>query len=159
IPVALALSVLAVGGYLYVRHGATITKRDRSAVGSSAEITTTNTHRTTENLEAHDLYLRGREIIRNQQNPKEIENALDLYEEAVKKDPFFALAYTGIADASVAMYNAKRESFWANKALAAAQQAQRINDSLSEVHLALGDVYLSTGKLAEAVEEMKRATE
>jgi tetratricopeptide (TPR) repeat protein/predicted Ser/Thr protein kinase len=159
IPVALTVAALALGGYLYVRRPPKVTKRDTAGLGSSAEITGSNARRSTENLEAYDLYLRGREIMRNQQNPKETENALHLYEEAVKKDSFFALAYTGIADASVAMYNSKKESFWANKALAAAKQAQQLNDSLPEVHLAMGSAYLSTGKLAEAVEEMKRATE
>jgi hypothetical protein len=32
------------------------------------------------------------------------------------------------------MYGNKKERFWANKALAAAKQAQQINDSLPEVH-------------------------
>jgi serine/threonine protein kinase/Tfp pilus assembly protein PilF len=159
ISVALTLAVLALGGYLYVRRPTKLTKRDTVVLGSSAENAGTNTHRPTENLESYDLYLRGREIMRNQQNAKDTANALQLYEEAVKKDTFFALAYTGIANASVTMYYTKKESFWANKALAAAKQAQQINDSLPEVHLALGSVYLSTGKLVEAVEEMKRAME
>jgi eukaryotic-like serine/threonine-protein kinase len=113
----------------------------------------------TENVDAYDLYLRGREIMRNQQSPKEIETALRLYGDALKKDSRFALAYTGIADASLGMYDQKKEPFWANKALAAAQQAQQINDSVPEVHLALGSAFLVTGKFDEAVEEMKRAVE
>jgi len=153
------VAVLAVGGYLYVRRPPKLTKTDKVVLGSPAEMAGGDTRRPTENLEAYDLYLRGREIMRNQQTPKETETALHLYEDAVKKDSLFALAYTGIADASLAMYNSKKESFWANKALAAAKQAQQINGSLPEVHLALGSTYLSTGKLGEAIEEMKRATE
>jgi serine/threonine protein kinase/tetratricopeptide (TPR) repeat protein/TolB-like protein len=113
----------------------------------------------TENVEAYDLYLRGREVMRNEQSPKEIENALRLYDDALKKDSRFALAYTGITDASLGMYDQKREPFWANKALAAAKEAQQINDSLPQVHLSLGSAYLVTGKYVEAVEEMKRAVE
>jgi hypothetical protein len=112
-----------------------------------------------ENMEAYDLYLRGREMLRNEKSSKEIETALHLYEDALKKDPRFALAYTGIGDASLEMYEKKKEPFWVNKALAAAKQAQQINDSLPEVHLAIGSVYLSTGKFAEAAEEMKRAVD
>ena len=111
----------------------------------------------TESVEAYNLYLRGREIMRNQQSPKEIESALHLYEEALKQDPRFALAYTGIADASLSMYRNKRDSFWANKALVAAKQAQQINDTLFEVHLALGRVSLATGSFADAIEQIKRA--
>lgn len=113
----------------------------------------------TDNVEAYDLYLRGREIMRNQQSAKEIEDALHLYDSALKRDIRFALAYAGIADASLRMYDLKREPFWANKALASAKEAQQINDSLPEVHLAMGSVYLGTGRFAEAVEEMKRAVD
>jgi serine/threonine-protein kinase len=110
-------------------------------------------------VQAYDSYLRGRELIRNQQSTKEIEAALHFYEDALKKDSRFALAYAGITDASLAMYGQKKESFWVDKALATAKQAQQINDSLPEVHLAMGDVYLNTGRFAEAVEELKRAVE
>ena len=71
----------------------------------------------TENVEAYDLYLRGREIMRNQHGSKEIENALRLYDDALNKDSHFALAYTGIADASLEMYDKKKEFFWSNQAL------------------------------------------
>jgi tetratricopeptide (TPR) repeat protein len=113
----------------------------------------------TENVEAYDLYLRGREIMRNQHGPREIENALRVYGDALKKDSRFALAYTGIADASLEMYDKKKGLFLADKAHAAAKQAQEINGSLPEAHLALGSTYLATGKFADAVEEMKRAVE
>jgi tetratricopeptide (TPR) repeat protein/TolB-like protein len=111
----------------------------------------------TENVEAYDSYLRGREMMRNQQSAKEIDTALHYYDDALQKDPRFALAYTGIADASLAMYSKNKESFWSNKALAAATQAQQINDTLPEVHLTMGSVYIRTGKPSEAVEELKRA--
>lgn len=113
----------------------------------------------TENVEAYDLYLRGREIMHNQHGPNKIEEALRLYDDALMKDSHFALAYTGIADASLDMYDQKKVPFWANKALGAAKQAQEINGSLPEAHLALGSTYLATGQFAEAVEEMKRAVE
>jgi eukaryotic-like serine/threonine-protein kinase len=127
--------------------------------GTPSERIGSSTPHPTENVEAYDLYLRGREIMRNQQSPKEIETALRLYHDALKKDSRFALAYTGLADASLGMYDQDREPFWANKALAAAKQAQQINDSLPEVHLATGSAYLVSGKFPEAVEEMKRAVE
>jgi hypothetical protein len=55
--------------------------------------TGSSTQHPTENVEAYDLYLRGREVMRNQQNTKEIGTALHLYEDALKKDSRFALAY------------------------------------------------------------------
>ena len=111
----------------------------------------------TENIEAYDLYLKGRSAMRGQQDVKNIQGAVDLYEQALKKDPNFALAYAGVADASLAMYHEKKDSFWSQKALAAAQQAERLNDNLPEVHFSLGNVYTASGKGAEAVSELKRA--
>ena len=48
---------------------------------------------------------------------------------------------------------------WADKALSASQQADRLNDNLAEVHTALGGVYSATGKSTEAIAELKRALE
>jgi eukaryotic-like serine/threonine-protein kinase len=113
----------------------------------------------TENFEAYDLYLKGRSAMRGQQDVKNIQGAITYYEDALKKDPNFALAYAGVADASLVMYHEKKDSFWSQKALAAAQQAERLNDNLPEVHFSLGNVYTASGKGAEAVSELKRALE
>jgi tetratricopeptide (TPR) repeat protein len=111
----------------------------------------------TENIEAYDLYLKGRSVMRGQQDIKNVQTAIGYYEQALKKDTGFALAYAGVADASLVMYHEKRDSFWSQKALAAAQQAERLNDNLPEVHFSLGNVYTASGKGAEAVSELKRA--
>jgi Flp pilus assembly protein TadD len=55
------------------------------------------------------------------------------------------------------MNSIKKDSLWTQKALAAAQQAQQLNDKLPEVHATLGSVYRATGKYSEAVAELKRA--
>jgi eukaryotic-like serine/threonine-protein kinase len=113
----------------------------------------------TENVEAYELYLRGRNAMRGWQDLKNVETAIGYFEGAVKKDSGFALAYTGLADASLRMYKERKDSLWAEKAQAAALQAERLNDKLPEVHLALGSVYTATGKTGEAVAELKRAQE
>lgn len=111
----------------------------------------------TENLEAYDLYLKGRDAMRGQQDPKRVEAAINYYDQALQKDSGFALAYAGLADACRLMYFAKRDHVWAEKALAAAQQAQRLDDNLPEVHFSLGSVYDATGKTAQAIAELRRA--
>jgi tetratricopeptide (TPR) repeat protein/TolB-like protein/predicted Ser/Thr protein kinase len=111
----------------------------------------------TENVEAYDLYLRGRNAMRGWQDLKNVESAIGYYEAAIKQDAGFALAYTGLADASLRLYKERKDSLWAEKAQAAALQAERLNDKLPEVHLALGSVYTATGKTGEAAAELKRA--
>lgn len=111
----------------------------------------------TENVEAYDLYLKGRSALHREHGPKDIQTAIDFYDAALKKDPSFALAYTGLADSSLAMYAVSKDAFWEQKALGAAQQAQQLNDQLAEVHFALGSVYRVTGKAAESIVELDRA--
>ena len=112
--------------------------------------------RPTDNIAAYDLYLRGRNSMRGHEE-KNVSTALDFFNQALKQDPRFALAYTGVADASLRMYDLKKDSFWTQKALSAAQQAQQLNDNLPEVHSTLGSVYSATGKYAEATAELRRA--
>jgi eukaryotic-like serine/threonine-protein kinase len=125
---------------------------------SSSEVAALNSH-PTENVEAYDLYLKGREDMRQEQDTKKVQTALDLYQKALAKDSGFALAYAGLADASLSMYRHTKDSFWSDKALRAAQQAEQLNAGLPEVHFSLGSVYTDTGKTAEAISELKRALE
>jgi len=112
--------------------------------------------RPTDNVAAYDLYLRGRNSMRGHDD-KSIQSALDYFDQALKADPKFALAYTGIADASLRMNAIKKDIVWTQKALAAGQQAQQLDDKLPEVHATLGSVYRATGRYSEAVAELNRA--
>jgi tetratricopeptide (TPR) repeat protein/TolB-like protein len=123
---------------------------------SNQELADTTAH-PTENFDAYDSYLRGRNAMRGQQDPKNVQAAIGFYEEALKHDSRFALAYAGLADADLQMYVLKNEAAWAQRAASAAQQAEYLNENLVEAHLALGSVYKLTGKAAEAISELQRA--
>jgi eukaryotic-like serine/threonine-protein kinase len=111
----------------------------------------------TENVKAYDLYLKGRDALRGTQGTRDLESAIHLFENALREDPGFALAYTGLADADLRLYRSSKEPLYAEKAVAAAQKAASLNPVLPEVHLSLGSVYNATGKSAEAVTELKKA--
>jgi len=115
--------------------------------------------RPTDNIDAYDSYLRGRNAMRGQLNPKTIQSAIDYFNTALRKDPKFALAYAGLADADLRMFDDDKRSIWTDKALASAKQAQALNDKLPEVHFSLGAVYGATGQTTQAVNEAKRALE
>jgi eukaryotic-like serine/threonine-protein kinase len=51
----------------------------------------------TKNLEAYELYLKGRHLA-NQRLPETVRRAIKAFEQAIKLDPEFALAYSGVAD-------------------------------------------------------------
>ena len=111
----------------------------------------------TQNLAAYDLYLKGRDILKNHRDPSGAKESLGLFEQAYGKDQSFALARTGIADADLLLYANTGDSVFTSEALAAASEARDINPNLPEVHFALGSAYTATGRNAEAVSEIQRA--
>ena len=113
--------------------------------------------RPTESVDAYDLYLRGRAAIRNQRSAQTLHSAISLYEDALKKDPNFALAYAGLADSYLDLYAITKDPTLPGKALGASQQAEQLAGNKPEVHFSMGSVYLATGKTAEAVAEFKQA--
>src|SRR5207245_2675047 len=108
--------------------------------------------RPAENVEAYELYLQGRDQMR----AEHVDQALKFYMKARQNDQSFALAYTGLADVSLAKYNQTKVRRRLDEALNAASKAQRLNDNLPEAHLALGSVYAASGKTQEAIDEIKR---
>jgi serine/threonine-protein kinase len=125
-------------------------------VKASSEEMARAAERPTDNVDAYDLYLRGRQALRGPDVVKSAQASMDYFEQGIKKDPGFALAYSGLADASLTLYREKKDAFYAQKALSAAQHAEQLKDTLPEVHFSLGSVYLRTGKTPEAIAELKR---
>jgi serine/threonine protein kinase/tetratricopeptide (TPR) repeat protein len=132
---------------------------DELALKPSNEEMARATSHPTQNIEAYDLYLKGRDALRGQQDIKNVESAIKLFEQALQKDHAFPLAYAGVADASLVMYRETKNGFWSAKALAAAQQASSLNQNQPEILLALGSVYNASGRNGEAIAELKRALE
>jgi eukaryotic-like serine/threonine-protein kinase len=123
---------------------------------SSEELAKSGVH-PTENINAYDLYLKGRDALRGTAGTRDIESAVNLFESALHDDAGFALAYTGLADADLRLYKSSKDPLFAEKAVGAAQKAAGLNPNLPEVHLSLGSVYNATGKSAEAVVELQKA--
>jgi len=88
--------------------------------------------------EANNFYLRGR-YEWNQRTPESLNLALDLFTQAIVRDPGDARAYAGLADT----YNLLREYSTAKdndafpRAIAAARKAVALDNSLPEAHRAL----------------------
>jgi serine/threonine protein kinase/Tfp pilus assembly protein PilF len=93
----------------------------------------------TENLEAYQLYLKGR-FHWNKRTPDGMRKAIECFQQAIEKDPAYALAYTGLADnynlASFLNFFPPGEVM--PKAKAAAAKALEIDDCLAEAHVSLG---------------------
>ena len=91
------------------------------------------------NKEAYDLYLKGR-YSWNLRTPPELRKGIDFFQEAIKLDPSYAAAYSGMADCYTALgygsFLAPKEAF--PKALEAATKALQLDSTLAEPHASLG---------------------
>ncbi|MFC2169931.1 hypothetical protein ACFLRM_05140 [Acidobacteriota bacterium] len=97
--------------------------------------------RYTENIEAYNLYLQGR-FLWNKRTEEDIYKAIDFFNLALKEDPNYALAYTGIADSYTTLVSndfiSSKEGL--PKAKDAASKALEIDNMLSEAHNSLAEV-------------------
>jgi DNA-binding winged helix-turn-helix (wHTH) protein/tetratricopeptide (TPR) repeat protein len=118
----------------------------------------------TENPEAYQAYTRGRYYWSKQTAPA-LEEAIKYFEQALRYDPDYALAYAGLSDAySVlgAHYDTleQSQSDALPKAKEAALHALKLNDLLAESHTALGVVKQGFDRdWSGAESEFKRAIE
>ena len=103
----------------------------------------------TDNLQAYDLYLRGRSYARRLTR-QDLEFALTMYENAVTQDPSFALAYAAIANVC-AYYHAHyaREDVWIHRARAAAERAMALQPDVPEVMVGQAWILYAKGQYDE----------
>ncbi len=118
----------------------------------------------TESNEAYQLYLKGR-FYWNKRTQEGMQKSLEYFQQAIERDPSFALAYSGLADAydllgaSDAMGDMLPNEAMP-KAKAAALKALEIDDTLAEPHVSLARVkYYYDRDWAVAEREYKRAIE
>ena len=114
------------------------------------------------NPEAYQLYLKGR-YHANQATAARLKKAIEYFQQAIEKDPGYALAYAGLADSYSAlgggwMYLPPTDSL--PKAKAAAVKALELDDTLAEAHAALAyAVFFADWDWSKAEREFKRAIE
>jgi len=114
----------------------------------------------TENPEAYQLYLRGR-YYWNKRTSADVKKGLDYFQQAIEKDPGYALAYAGVADS----YAAANGAFLGlspqearPRAKAAAMKALELDGSLAEAHTTLADcLFFYDWDFPKAEEEYRRA--
>jgi serine/threonine protein kinase/tetratricopeptide (TPR) repeat protein len=113
----------------------------------------------TENLQAYDLYLRGKRYARRQTR-QDLEFALQMFENAVTMDPSFALAYAACANACAMFYcNYSRDAIWVERARNASGKAVALRWDLPEVMVSQAWVLYATELHDEAVRMVEKAIE
>jgi len=114
----------------------------------------------TVNPAAHDAYLKGRYFLGSYGSQERVQKAIEQFQEAIKIDPNFALAYAGLADA----YSTGDDWYFPAtevmpKAKAAAEKAIELDDSLAEAHVSLAGMYEYDFDWAKGEREYRRAIE
>src|SRR5206468_6963958 len=98
----------------------------------------------------------------NKRTGESLRKSIEYFNQAIEKDPGYALAYAGLADAYSLLPNysagSPQESY--PKAKAAAKKALELDETLAEAHTALAEVLFNYDwNLAESNREFQRAFE
>jgi len=111
----------------------------------------------TEDLVAYDLYLRGR-YFWHQRGNDALHRAAEYFGQAIDRDPTFARAYAGLADALGLMpiYGSTPADSALPLARKAAEKALSLDSTLAEAHTTLGLILKSTGEWEPAAMEFRR---
>ncbi|HTR19352.1 MAG TPA: protein kinase [Gemmatimonadales bacterium] len=111
----------------------------------------------TENVEAYEYYLRGRQYF-HQFRRAGMQFARRMFDRAIEVDPNYALAYAGIADCCAFLY-----MYWDGSknnlegADSASQKALELNSGLAEAHASRGFAYSLRRQYGEARQEFETA--
>ena len=89
----------------------------------------------TSNPEAYELYLKGR-FFWNKRTGADLRKAIDYFNQAIAKDPNYALAYSGLADSYLLLspYGAAAPKDSIPQAKTAVKRALELDDTLAEAH-------------------------
>jgi TolB-like protein/Tfp pilus assembly protein PilF len=114
----------------------------------------------TANPEAYELYLKGR-FFWNKRTGADLRKAIDYFNQAIAKDPNYALAYVGLADSYLLLssYAAVSPAESLPPAKSALKKALELDDSLAEAHASFGLLATLELDLHRAINELKRAVE
>src|SRR5881392_654804 len=95
----------------------------------------------TANPEAHEFYLKGR-FFWNKRTADDLRRSIDYFDQAIAKDPNYALAYAGLAQAwdLLPAFNGGAPKDCFPKAESSARKALTLDDALSDAHAALASL-------------------
>jgi tetratricopeptide (TPR) repeat protein len=101
--------------------------------------------------------LQGRGHLQHTQDRSALERAVTTFQEALQRDPNYALAYAGLCEAQWRMYELTKDRVSVEVARKACERAVAINDLLAPVHVTLGLLHVGTGQAEEALADFDRA--
>ena len=107
---------------------------------------------------AYQLYLEARGLMQQESDkPENLDRSVLLLKEAAKGDPSFALAFASLGEAYLLKYRSTHDKSVLAEAEAASRRALQLNDSLAQVHIAMGGVQAALGNRELALEHYQHA--
>ena len=127
-------------------------------LGTTTALVGSSAARGTDDLQAYDLYLRGRFFFQKRGDDA-LRSALALFEQATAKDPAFAKAYTGIADvyALLPLYATVRVDSVLPLGLRAIDKAIALDSTLPEAYASRANLLSLGWRWQEAERDYQRA--
>jgi eukaryotic-like serine/threonine-protein kinase len=108
-------------------------------------------------LSAYDFYVQGLGYLQRQDQPENADNAIALFERALKEDPNYALAQAGLGRSYWSKYRNSKEKRWVGAGQRSCERAVSMDNKLPDGRVCLGIIYNGTGKYEEAAKELKEA--
>ncbi len=105
---------------------------------------------------AQDYYLQGRGYL--QSGGDKADPAIEVLLEALKRDPQFALAHTGLGEAYLQKYTTTKQPVWIDQARASCQAAIEIGGRTPQALLVLGMIAQAQGRYEESASLLTQAT-
>jgi serine/threonine-protein kinase len=106
---------------------------------------------------AYELYLQGRGYLQNYDKPENLENAITVFDEALKMDPNYALVHAGLGETYWRKYETTKDVKWMDSARGACEHALALDEVPAEPHRCLGFVENAVGHYDKAVLEFQHA--
>ncbi len=106
---------------------------------------------------AYEYYVRGRGYLLDYEKPKNIDNAIKQFEQALKLSPNYAPAYAGLGEAYWQRYKSDHNIEWLDQATVDCGKALNADRKLAAGHTCLGNVYRTRGEYGKALQEIKQA--
>jgi tetratricopeptide (TPR) repeat protein/TolB-like protein len=108
---------------------------------------------------AYEFYLQGRGYLLNFDRAESLDSAIQLFNNALKMDSKYSLAFAGLGEAYWHHYEATKDQKLIEPARMACERAVSLGSSLATPHLCLGTIYAGTGSYEKAINEFNRALE
>ena len=108
---------------------------------------------------AYDFYLQGRGYLQDYVKQENVENAIQVFNRALEKDPRFAAANSGLGEAYWRKYQLTHDKQWVDRAIENCQKAAESDASLPAAHICLGRVFAGTGNYQNALDQYRRSVE